>query len=237
MAAAELPDLDEHLVDVLTPEGAPSDEDIATATVGDVDEGPGNEAAERVARWTPSDAGAADWAARKAQRAATAISDLRAQRDRIVAQADAWLAHERKRHDATVAWAESMLEVWLRAEIDGDDSKRPRKSRELPCGVTVKQVPGRPRVEVDDAAEFIAWAQDNGLGDVLLRTRDPDPDKQAIKEAATDVLTVVRAGGEDVLDWSRRDDGSLVADTGEVVPGVRVPTGADSYKVETGGGR
>ena len=136
-------DLADHLAAVLAPEDAPQDDEIAGDNVGP---------------FVPTDLGAADWVARKATRATATIRDLQTQRDAIVNQADDWLAHERARHDRTVAWAAGVLEVWLRNEIAGDDSSKPRKSRTLPSGVTVKVTAGRESLVVDDEALLIGWA-------------------------------------------------------------------------------
>ena len=143
--------LADHLLDTLQPYGAPSDDDIA-ALAADVT---------LVRSYVPSDLASADWVGRKAKRAVDAIAALQAQRDAIVGQADTWLAQERTRHDQTVQWATGVLEIYLRIEIAADDSKKPRKSRELPSGVTVKLTSGRQSLVVDDEDTLIAWALDN----------------------------------------------------------------------------
>lgn len=161
MSALEQPDhLDDALIDALTPVDAPSDDDIERAQhtpTDDTDEA----SQDRVQWWTPTDADAADWVARKAQKAHRQVVRLQEQRDRLVAQADAWLERERARHDRTIEWAEAMLRLWLDTEIDSDDSKKPRKSRDLPCGVTVKRTPGGKSLVVEDEDALIQWLDDN----------------------------------------------------------------------------
>ena len=208
MSAAESPDLTDELVGVLAPEGAPSDAELSAATDPAAGEHP----------WRPTDLASADWVGRKAAKAHEAIVELQEQRDRIVAQADAWLDRERRRHDRTLEWAETVLRNWLDAEIAADDSKKPRKSRELPSGVTVKRISGRPSLAVDDEAALVDWLKDHR----------PDLVEAQVKWvwSKTDVRKL--AG----------DDGTIrVVDeeTGEVSHApASVKVGEDRYTVEVG---
>jgi len=203
VSAAEIPSLADELDVVLAPEGAPSDDDLA-AYAYDLDGT--DEVAERVARWHAEDAGAADWVARKAQRAARSIDDLQAQRDRLVVQADAWLDRERKRHDATIRWAEGLLQRWLLDEIAADTSKRPKKSRSLPCGVGVKLTGGGQRLVVDDEPALVEW----------LTSEEP-------------------AAVEFVAKYSKTTVKGLVTGDGLAVPGVHIEDTPPSFRCDLGG--
>ena len=125
---------------------------------------------------------------------------------------------ERRRHDRTLEWAETVLRNWLDAEIAADDSKKPRKSRELPSGVTVKRISGRPSLAVDDEAALVDWLKDHR----------PDLVEAQVKWvwSKTDVRKL--AG----------DDGTIrVVDeeTGEVSHApASVKVGEDRYTVEVG---
>jgi len=208
MSANELPDLDADLVDLLAPEGAPTEEAV--------DYYDGSDEWRQQAPWEPDDATAADWVARRAKRAQVQVDSLVEQRDRLVAQADAWLDRERRRHDRTLKWAEDVLGRWLAREIAADTSKKPRKSRDLPSGVRVKQTGGRPKVVLTDLEAFVAWAAENEEG--LLRRPDPEPNKQALAKLA-------------------ERDGDLVTPDGLVVPGVVSERSPDSYSLDLGGDR
>lgn len=82
-------------------------------------------------------------------------------------------------------------------------------------GGAVKRVKGRESVEVVDADGFVAWAEQSAPG--LLRTK-VEIDKQAVKDAPL----------------NRTEDGLLFdgVGSGEVVPGVRIVTGDDTYTVD-----
>lgn len=200
-------DLDEHLETVLAPEGAPSDQDIIEAAEGVpwADE-----------PWRPEDESAADWVARKALRAAQTLAAKQAQRDRLVAQADAWLASERKRLDSTIAWAEGLLADWLAGEIDADP--KGKKSRELPCGVVVKRTAGRTTTEIVDLEAFKDWAEGNGHVE-LLRIK-VEPDKRELNKLPGDP-----------------EDGFVVdPESGERIPGLGRTVSPDSYRLDIPGG-
>jgi hypothetical protein len=179
------PNLEDELVDLLAPEGVTHD-----------------------GAWEPDDAAAADWVARKGQRAAAALADLQAQRDAIVARTDAWLERERSRHDRTIAWAEDLLGRWLAREIAADDSKKPRKSRNLPSGVTVKRTAGRPRLVVEDHDALVEWLTSNEDTSGLV---------------------------EPVWEFDANRVKALVLEDGVALKGAHVETGDDSYKVVFGG--
>ena len=155
------------------------------------------------AAWTPDSIDKANWLARKVKRAQQSIADLAEQRDLEIARTEAWFVEERARHDQTVAWASGLLEVWLRTEIAADDSKRPRKSRSLPCGVTVKVTTGGESLTVDDEPALVEW----------LKAESPE---------------VV----EFVAKYSKADVKRLLTKDGLKVPGVSLVRGEDGFKVE-----
>ena len=171
--------LDDHLIEQLAPEY-----DLAPA-------------------WVPDDIDKADWLARKAKRAQESIAELAEQRERLIARTEAWFAEERARHDQTLAWASGLLEVWLRSEIAADDSKRPRKSRSLPCGVTVKVTGGGESLTVEDEPALVEW----------LKAESPD-------------------AVEFVAKYSKADVKRLLTKDGLKVPGVSLVRGEDGFKVE-----
>ena len=198
-------ELGDVLIDAMEPDGAPSEQDILDLA----DDAP--VVSDRLF-WRPESGDEADWVARKAKRARGELDELQAQHDRLVAVAGAWLAHERKRPDATIEWASQMLELWLRNQIAEDDSKKPKKSRSLPAGVTVKLVSGRRRVQIDDPDAFVEWAEVNA--DDLLNVK-----------VTADKSKLAKLEG----------DSQLVTADGEVVPGVSAEVGPDSVKVDLGG--
>lgn len=194
--------LDDHLAAALRPQGAPDDWALEDSP------------------WEPDDEGAADWTARKLLAAKQTLADKQRQRDMLVEQADRWLAAQRKPLDDTVAWAERLLGVWLTREIAADESKKPKKSRALPSGVTVKQIAGRETLQVDDETAFLDWAKANA----------PELVSEQVvwKWSKADVKTTFEAAPADDLGRA-----ALVNPDGEPVPGVHVERSADDVKVVT----
>lgn len=168
--------------------------------------------------WVPDDVGAADWTARKLLAAQAALTAAKEQRDREVAKWDAWLADEQTRHQRTVEWAERVLSVWLTTEIAADTSSKPRKSRKLPCGVTVKQVPGKPSLKVADRTAFVDWLKDNAP-DVATSELVWKWDANKVKD---------RFEPRPADDLGRAE---LVDGNGEPVPGVYLEYSSDRVKV------
>lgn len=149
--------LDEQLIDGLAPPDAPTDDEVRgyLAALGDTDP-------ERAEKARPPfevhDLGSADWAGRKVRQAHNRIGEAQRWRDRVVAEADAHLEREKARHLPTIEFFEEHLTRWLRAEIDADP--KGAKSRDLPCGLTVKRTKGRTSLVVEDEAALVEWLRD-----------------------------------------------------------------------------
>jgi hypothetical protein len=195
VSAEQLPDLDEFLTDALAPDTAISDV------------------------WTPTSEGEADWAARKILRARQTIAAKRAEAQRIIDETQRWLDKVTAEHERTATFLESRLAAWLTAEIAADESKKPRKSRELPCGAVVRQTAGRASLVVDDETAFVDWAVDHAPHLVSSEV--------VWSWSKADVKKAFDATKPDDLGMSR-----LVTD-GEPVPGVHVETSPDAVKVVT----
>lgn len=215
-------DLDEQLTDALAPSDAPSDDELSAYYESLEDPDPEGELHPLPKPpFTVDGLGSADWAGRKIKRAQAAVDEAKAWRDRIVAEADAALARERERHEPTVTFFETLLADWLRREIEADTSKKPRASRDLPCGLTVKRISGKPSLEVEDADALVDWLKDH-RPDLVSSEVVWNWSKNDVKKLADDEgrLAVV-------------DEGS-----GEVVEakGARIVLGNDSYRVVAKGG-
>lgn len=197
MSAAEL---DEQLVDALAPDDAPDDEEIAAHQ-----EDPDTHRLPFAVR----DLGSADWAGRKIRKAQAKINEAQRWRDRVVAEADAHLEREKARHEPTIEFFELHLKDWLRREIEADTSKKPRASRDLPCGITVKRTPPGKSLVVED---------EDALVDFLTTSKD-----------AEGIATPK-------WEYSKTDVKNLIIKQGIAVKGARVETGEPGYKVTVGGG-
>lgn len=170
--------------------------------------------------WIPDSVQAADWVARKARRARQEIDEVEANYQAQLAYLNAYRADGKRPHERTLVWAEQVLELWLRGEIDRDDSKKPRKSRVLPSGVKVGLTGGQPRLEVENEPAFVDW----------LKTYRPELVTAEIQW---------KWDKRDVTSKVRDDKDRLVAadpETGEVVeaPGARIVR-RQNVNVDTGG--
>lgn len=187
--------LDEFLDAELRPEGAPDEWQVGSDHP-----------------WRVEDEAAADWAARKVQRARQAIASKQAEYDRVVAAARDWLDRETKTLEDDATFFEGKLADWLRREIDADPDGK--VSRRLPSGVTVKRTGGAASLVVDDEKQLAEW----------LAERLPT--------AVEFVAKVDRAAVKKL----RRDDDRLTVvdvDTGELLeaPGARIERGDYGFKV------
>lgn len=219
--------LDDELTDALAPADAPDDGTILAAVA---DAAAGAEPAPMP--WQVDSIGAADWAARKIRRALREIDAIEDYRAQVIAQLDEAVAAERARQEPVIEFFESRLYDWLDREIASDESKRPRKSRTLPCGLTVKRTAGREVVEVEDQDAFVAWASSTGHDFLLRPPKAPQPDKAALAKAAWQELTATTGAGVEVeVSWQRDDDGRLMTPDGEVVPGVRAVANPDRHSI------
>lgn len=97
-------------------------------------------------------------------------------------------------------------------------AQQQRKSIALPHGV-VKSRAGSARIEVTDESAFLAWAEDNAP--TLIRVRR-EPDKAAIKAAFPPASSP-----------GASEDGKVITEHGEIVPGVAVAMSEITYIVET----
>lgn len=175
--------LETHLTEALAPDDAPDSHDTP---------------------WTIDNDHEADWAGRKVRDARHRLNELQAQRDRIVAETDAWLQRESKPLNDDIEFFEGRLADWLRRELEADPDGK--KTRTLPCGVTVKRTAARVSLEVTDEKALVEW------------------------------LTANAEVAEGVLDWqpkySKNDIKKLITDDGLAVPGVALVEGEHGWKVD-----
>lgn len=137
---------------------------------------------------------------------------------------DAWLDDEQRRINGQVQFLQGLVEHYHRRLLAED--KR-RKTVSLPAG-KLEARKARDHWEIDDA-EFVAWAEANGRGDLLNRPA-PKPDRNAVKKALLPAP-------------EQLDDDSAVAAidpaTGQLVPAVRVHVADEDdldFSVRTPGG-
>ncbi len=164
--------------------------------------------------WRITDIQSANWAAMKVRKARAAKAAAKAEFEGFVDAARYWLDECSKEYDRDIAFFEGHLQAWLEREIAADDSKRPKQSRSLPCGVTVKRTAGRERVDVFAEDDFIQWAIDTGRTDLIKTKHTP---------SKVDIAGLTQ------------HDGQFVTEDGEIVPGVTVVRGEDRYSVDVGG--
>ena len=156
----------------------------------------------------PADADEADRRLRR-------LAKVRAEMAQIGEHAQAQIERINEWHERRVevlakraAWLEEGLEMWHRAVLAEDPS---RKSISLPCG-TLKSRAQQPAWEFDEEV-FCAWAKENAPDLVRVRL---SIDRSAAKQEIV------------VL-----DDGRYITGTGEVVPGVTVTVRPPSFSIVT----
>lgn len=171
--------------------------------------------AEAPAGWTGvTDDSAAQWALRT-------LASYHSERDRIRRNAQAEIDRIQAKANADesplngkIWWLEAELTGYLRRIREADPKV---KTYRLPGGNLVHRK-GRTSTVVADPAAFVEWALETGTVAALKMTPQ--------------VSALTPAHG-----FARTDDGVIVfAKDGEIVPGVSVVTGDDSYTVnlETG---
>lgn len=162
----------------------------------------------------PQDADEIDRRLRRLAKVRAQMAQDKADAQRVKDKADAWLFHRTSINLAQEAWLVEGLEMWHRAVLADDPS---RKTISLPCG-TLKARAQQPVWEFDEEA-FIAWAQEHAPE--LVRVPEPKPavDKTAAKKAL-----IPDATGLDLV----------VTTDGEVVPGVTVTPRLPAFTVDTG---
>jgi hypothetical protein len=192
-------------------------EDVITTAIEEVD-APEVEGI-TTGTWRVTNKGEADWALAKLAKARAARAEVEAiYHDRVTAAHDAlmeamapvveWRKEQVARYDDDEERWEALLLQYHRTLLADDDHA---KTVELPHG-TLKARKTPDRWDVDDDA-FLAWAQDGQRG--LVRVKQ-SPDKKAMRE----LLKVA-------------DDGCVVTEEGELVPGVTVERGEVRFTVET----
>lgn len=167
----------------------------------------------------PQDADQADKRLRRLAKIRAAIARDEQHAASQIEQIGAWLDARLSVHRKAERWEQEGLEMWHRAVLAEDPS---RKTISLPCG-TLKSRVQQPVWEFDDEA-FIAWALDQNRHPELVRIPEPKPavDKAAAKKALH--LPPLTAGESCV---------PIDEDTGEMVPGVTVTVRPPSFTVVT----
>ncbi len=162
---------------------------------------------ERVARWTVTDDGSAEWALRKLAAVQASLAELEERRDQWAAKIAQWFDHASRPLARKATFFAAHLEDYAlrrRAETNGQV-----KTVVLPSGRIATHA-GRMVVAVADEPAFRAWALANPEHP-LVRLR-PE-------------LVKGETGPEKSLRPVEREDGSWVAvlaDEGEPVPWARV---------------
>jgi phage host-nuclease inhibitor protein Gam len=141
-----------------------------------------------------SDDSKADWAMRKLASLRRKQADNKAIFDKEVQRVTEWLEKVNRDIERDAEWFESNLKPYaLTQRYDG------RKSVVLPHG-TIKTTAGRPKIEIEDESQFLAWAELSQPE--LIRIK-----KEIDKKVLNTLLT---------------DSGDVISTQGEIVPSVRV---------------
>jgi hypothetical protein len=96
------------------------------------------------------------------------------------ARIDLWLSVQKARRAATTAWLEASLQMHMENHLRVGGEKAARTIH-LPNGDLVARKQ-QPEYEYEDQDAFITWAERTGR-EHLLRYKDPEPDKNAVKAA------------------------------------------------------
>jgi hypothetical protein len=146
----------------------------------------------------------ASWALRKLAQARGRIEENDGLADMEKQRVDDWRADANKPHERDVEYFESILRNWHEEQLDADPK---RKTVSLPGGKLVAaKNPDSLNIEND---LFMPWAIENKPEWVREKTTF-EPEKAAIKKA-----------------------GGVVAETGEIAPGVSVIPGDLRWKAVT----
>ena len=141
-----------------------------------------------------SDDSKADWAMRKLASLRRKQADNKAIFDKEVQRVTEWLEKVNRDIERDAEWFESNLKPYALTQRYGG-----RKSVVLPHG-TIKTTGGRPKIEVENETEFLAWAEVSQPE--LIRIK-----KEIDKKVLNTLLT---------------DSGDVISTQGEIVPSVRV---------------
>lgn len=136
----------------------------------------------------------ADWAMRKLASIRRKQADNKAIYDREVLRVAEWLEKVNTALERDAEWFESNLKPYALVERHSG-----RKSIVLPHG-TIKTTAGRPRIEISNELELLAWAE-TAQPD-LIRTK-----KEIDKKSLNALIT---------------ETGDVISTQGEIVPSVRV---------------
>jgi hypothetical protein len=136
----------------------------------------------------------ADWAMRKLASLRRKQSDNKAIYDREVLRVAEWLEKVNTDLERDAEWFESNLKPYALTERYNG-----RKSLVLPHG-TIKTTAGRPKIEIENELEFLAWAE----------TSQPE------------LIRIKKEIDKKVLNTLLTDSGDVISTQGEIVPSVRV---------------
>jgi hypothetical protein len=136
----------------------------------------------------------ADWAMRKLASIRRKQADNKAIYDREVQRVAEWLEKVNTDLERDAEWFESNLKPYALTERSNG-----RKSVVLPHG-TIKTTAGRPKIEIENEVEFLAWAE----------------------KSEPELIRVKKEIDKKVLNTLLTDSGDVISTQGEIVPSVRV---------------
>jgi len=136
----------------------------------------------------------ADWAMRKLASLRRKQADNKAIYEREVLRVAEWLEKVNTDLERDAEWFESNLKPYALTERYNG-----RKSVVLPHG-TIKTTAGRPKIEIENELEFVAWAE----------TSQPE------------LIRIKKEIDKKVLNTLLTDSGDVISTQGEIVPSVRV---------------
>lgn len=124
---------------------------------------------DRARRWTVTDDGSAEWAMRHVAAAEAELRTLREQADAWAYRIHQWYEQRAKPLQATKGFMAAHLE---RYALERRLANPKAKTLTLPSG-KVATTYVAPKVEVDDADAVVAWAEANGLAEVVRVRKEP----------------------------------------------------------------
>lgn len=171
------------------------------------------EAAESSGMFTVDSLDKANWALSTLAKRDADLAEKRAAAERMQQRIADWIVGEERRHEQHTAFLRGQLERYHRERLDTDPTA---KTLHFPAGeLRARKAPDQ--WAYTDEAEFLRWAEANGRED-LIRRRDPEPDRAAVKKALNPAVAEVDVPrSTDVPVWD--------PETGEAVPGISVTPG------------
>jgi phage host-nuclease inhibitor protein Gam len=136
----------------------------------------------------------ADWAMRKLASIRRKQADNKAIFDREVQRVAEWLEKVNTALEKDAEWFEANLKPYALTERSNG-----RKSVVLPHG-TIKTTAGRPKIEIENEVEFLAWAE----------------------KSEPELIRIKKEIDKKVLNTLLTDSGDVISTQGEIVPSVRV---------------